>query len=83
MTDSGLLQKMQARDNRMNKLLRDKNKTDEQVFEELFLATLGRFPEAHEVATFKEHRAETKDRSAAFTDVIWALLNTREFILNH
>jgi hypothetical protein len=83
MTDSGLLQKMQARDNRVNRLLRDKGKSDEAVFEELFLATLSRYPEPHEVATFKEHRAETKDRAAAFTEVVWALLNPREFILNH
>jgi uncharacterized protein YdcH (DUF465 family) len=83
MTDQGLYQKMQAKDNRFNKLLKDKNKTDEAIFEELFLAAMSRNPRPEEVATFKEHRAATKDRAAAFTDVTWALLNTREFILNH
>ena len=83
MTDQGLYQKMQAKDNRFNKLLRDKNKTDEAIFEELFLASMSRYPRPEEVATFKEHRAESKDRAAVFTDVAWALLNTREFILNH
>jgi hypothetical protein len=83
MTDQGLLQKMKLPTNRVNSLVQDRNKTDDQVFEELFLATLGRFPKADEIATFKEHRATTNDRGAAFTDVVWALINTREFILNH
>jgi Protein of unknown function (DUF1549)/Protein of unknown function (DUF1553) len=83
MTDSGLLGKMRDGKNRMNSLLKDKSKTDEAVFEELFLGTLSRLPREDEVALFKEHRAESKDRTAAFTDVVWALINTREFILNH
>jgi hypothetical protein len=83
MTDAGLLQKMRTPTNRVMMLLKDRNKTDDQVFEELFLASLSRYPRPEEIATFKEHRAETSDRAAAFTDVVWALLNTREFILNH
>jgi hypothetical protein len=68
---------------RLVALLREKGKTDDAVFEELFLAALGRSPNPDEVATFKDHRATTSDRMNAFTDVVWALLNTREFILNH
>jgi hypothetical protein len=83
MTDSSIIQKLQTKDNRVNKLLRDKNRTDDQVFEEVFLAAMSRYPRPDEVETFKEHRATAKDRAAAFTDVTWALLNTREFILNH
>jgi len=83
MTDNGLLGKMRDGKNRMNQLLKDKSKTDEAVFEELFLGTLSRPPRNDEIALFQEHRAETKDRTAAFTDVVWALINTREFILNH
>jgi hypothetical protein len=83
MTDGGLLQKMTAGDGRVARLVKDKAKTDEAAFEELFLATMSRYPRPDEVATFKEHRAATSNRQAAFTDVAWALLNTREFILNH
>jgi hypothetical protein len=78
-----MLQKMRDQKGRVANLLKDKAKTDDQIFEELFLATLSRPPQTHEIATFKEHRASTSDRAAAFTDVVWALLNTREFILNH
>jgi hypothetical protein len=83
MTDPGLLQKMRDPKNRLTVLLKDKSKTDDVVLDELFLATLTRHPRPDEVATFREHRSTTSDRTAAFSDVVWALLNTREFILNH
>lgn len=83
MTDPELLKKMRNSTNRVALLLNDKSKTDEAIFEELFLATLSRQPKPEELAIFKEHRASRSDRLDAFTDVVWALLNTREFILNH
>jgi hypothetical protein len=83
MTDSGLLQKMKAKDNRIALLLKDRNKTDDEVFEEMFLASLSRFPRPEEIAVFKEHMKSTSNRLNAFTDISWALINTREFILNH
>jgi hypothetical protein len=82
MTDPDLLRKMSNPANRVGKLLKEKT-SDDEVLEELFLAALGRMPSSDEVETFKEHRATTGDRTKAFTDVVWALLNTREFILNH
>lgn len=54
--------------------------------EVLFLATLVRFPESHERERFVAHleRASTpEERRAAFSDVLWALLNSTEFLLNH
>jgi hypothetical protein len=83
MTDSGLLGKMQAKNNRVAKLLADRNKADDEVFEEIFLASLSRYPRPEEIAVFKEHMKSTSNRTNAFTDISWALINTREFILNH
>jgi hypothetical protein len=82
MTDAALLAKLKAKDGRLQKLLQS-NKSDDEVFEELFLATLSRLPNEKEKQLFADTRANTKDRQALFTDVAWALLNTREFILNH
>jgi hypothetical protein len=52
------------------------------IIRDLFLATLVRHPDKREMraamASVKRHRDET-----GFTDVMWALMNTREFILNH
>lgn len=82
MTDTGLLAKFAAPTGRLQTLLKG-NLTDEQVFEELFLATLTRQPSAADRELFNEYRGRAKNRAALFTDVFWALINTREFILNH
>jgi hypothetical protein len=52
------------------------------IIRDLFLATLVRHPDKREMRaameSVKRHKNET-----GFTDIMWALLNTREFILNH
>jgi hypothetical protein len=82
MTDNAVLGKISANDGRLQKLLRS-SMSDDQVLEELFLATLCRLPTASDRKAFAEHRRTVSDRRTAFTDTIWALINTREFILNH
>ncbi|HYT93113.1 MAG TPA: hypothetical protein VEL76_30625, partial [Gemmataceae bacterium] len=82
MTDVGVLAKMKAADGRLGQLLKS-GKSDEQILDELFLATLSRFPRPADRQFFAENRARARDRAAAFTDALWALINTREFILNH
>jgi hypothetical protein len=56
-------------------------KPDEEVIEELFLATLSRRPKTEEVEVAK--RVIAKDRKVGFEDIQWALLNTTEFLVNH
>ncbi|HLW66467.1 MAG TPA: DUF1549 and DUF1553 domain-containing protein [Gemmataceae bacterium] len=82
MTDQQILAKLAQKDNRVRKLLATK-KSDNEVFEELFLATLTRFPTEAEKQTIEKYRSGQANREAAFVDTMWALLNTREFILNH
>ncbi|HKB39006.1 MAG TPA: DUF1549 and DUF1553 domain-containing protein, partial [Gemmataceae bacterium] len=79
MTDPKLLKKITG--GRLARLLPEKT-PDEQVIEELFLATVSRFPDEEERQWSREH-LKTKGRKDAFADVLWALINTREFILNH
>jgi hypothetical protein len=80
MTDPSLLSKITSPSNRLQQLLKS-GKSDAEVLDELFLATLTRLPTEAE----KEHFAKKRvpDRQAAFVDALWALINTREFILNH
>ena len=82
MTDKSVLDKIAAPTGRLQTLLKSKL-TDEQVLEELFVATLTRRPNAADMELFREHQRRAKNRMALFTDVVWALINTREFILNH
>jgi len=52
------------------------------VIEELYLTTLARLPSEKEKAACLATFAET-DRRTAAEDVLWTLLNTKEFLFNH
>ncbi len=59
--------------------------SDEQIIEELFLAALSRRPTAEELQATVGYVAAAgkKGRQLALQDVLWALLNTKEFLFNH
>ena len=59
--------------------------SDKDRLEALFLATLSRRPSERETALcMKQLSAFTaEDRAQAYSDVLWALLNSAEFALNH
>src|SRR5262249_20094443 len=82
MTDLAILAKFQDGKGRLKKLL-DSKTPEESALEELFLATLSRMPNERERQLFTDYRGRGKDRKAVLTDTLWALINTREFILNH
>ena len=57
-----------------------------ETIDELYLATLSRFPEPDErdrLAKYIENGGPQRDRDQALCDVFWALLNSTEFIVNH
>jgi hypothetical protein len=80
MSDPALLAKIEK--GRLQTLL-DVEKPDQAIVEELFLATLSRFPGENERRAAIDHVNETGHRKKAFVDMLWALINTREFIVNH
>ncbi len=82
MTDAAVLAKFTAGDGRVMALAKSKL-TNEELVEELFLATLSRLPKATEKADAVQHLKDAKNRTVGVTDLMWALVNTREFILNH
>jgi hypothetical protein len=57
----------------------DDIKDDEALIVELYLRTLSREPTAEEVQTALAFRRTVGLRTAAFEDLLWALLNTAEF----
>jgi hypothetical protein len=65
---------------RVGKLLAS-NKADDEIIEELFLASLSRRPTAPEIQAAKELMAP--DRKKGVENIEWALLNSAEFLLNH
>jgi hypothetical protein len=82
MVDQSVLTKLRAPKGRLQQLL-DTKKSDAEVADELFLAALSRAPNEKEKALVTERLKAAKSRSEAFSDVLWALINTREFVLNH
>jgi len=56
---------------------------DTERLETLFLGTYSRFPSEDEATIFGKHVKTSDDSRAALGDILWALLNSAEFALNH
>jgi hypothetical protein len=90
--DTGLLQAFQLingelvnqllaeEGNRLGQLL-DGGKSDVEIIREFFLAALSRLPSASEEGTLSNLVAKSKQRRQALEDVVWGLLNSKEFLL--
>jgi hypothetical protein len=62
--------------------LADSTRTPTDIVDELYLAALARYPREKERALILEAFKED-DRRTAVEDVLWTLLNMKEFIYNH
>ena len=82
MNDAEVQAKTAAPDGRLAKLFKE-IKDDRQRVEELYLGTLSRFPTEKEMKKSLDYVARAADRKAGFEDLLWSLLNVREFVLNH
>ena len=71
---------LSRKDNRIGRLLA-KGKSDQEIVEELYLATLCRLPTAVEMRTTTALIAQAAQRRAALEDVAWGLLSAKEFQL--
>lgn len=60
-----------------------RKKTPAAVVETLFLATLSRPPTEAEAKKMLAHLGAAKDKRTAYQDVLWALVNSSEFVSNH
>jgi hypothetical protein len=58
-------------------------KTPEQVVEELYLATVSRVPNQDEIDRGLRFLREAPTPRDGLHDVLWVLLNSREFLFNH
>ncbi|MFP6588720.1 MAG: DUF1553 domain-containing protein, partial [Pirellulaceae bacterium] len=62
----------------------ESNLSESDIVDELYLSTLSRFPVAEErelmVGVFADPAA---NRQTAVEDILWTLINTREFVFNH
>jgi hypothetical protein len=75
-------EKVRAGTNRLGKLLAAKA-ADDDILAELYYAALGRAPLDDEKQIAREHVGKREDKRKAWEDVVWALINTREFLFRH
>ncbi|MBL9139976.1 MAG: DUF1553 domain-containing protein [Verrucomicrobiales bacterium] len=83
MNSRRLQEKLAGTDGRVHALAQGDLPAD-QIVTELYLATLSRFPTAEELRlATAPFDANPATRRAAIEDVLWALLNSAEFVFNH
>jgi hypothetical protein len=76
-------QKVGAAAGRAETLAADKHHTAQQKIDQLYLDFYSRHPDPDELAISIKHLDRTKNDRAAFEDILWALVNTKEFLFNH
>jgi hypothetical protein len=59
------------------------NLNTEEIITDAYLRSLSRLPTTDEMQTSKTFIAESKDPVEGIRAVLWALMNTREFMVNH
>ncbi|QDT98583.1 DUF1549 and DUF1553 domain-containing protein [Gimesia aquarii] len=88
---------LSAPDGRAAQLARDKMKDDQTHINELYLHALSRLPTQNELDTALKHLKKKRKQSKAdpkklsmgqaekdaYEDIIWVMINTKEFLFNH
>lgn len=77
--------KLSGGQSRPAKLAGDKEKPVQEKIRLLYLTAFSREPAADELATAEAYisRAADNQKQQAYEDIVWALLNTKEFLFNH
>ncbi|KAA0143023.1 DUF1553 domain-containing protein [Gimesia chilikensis] len=88
---------LSASDGQAVQLARDKNRDDQTRIKELYLHALSRSPNENELETGLAHLQKKRNQSKAdpnklsleqaekqaYEDIIWVIINTKEFLFNH
>ena len=71
--------KIDDKNGRLSKLIADE-KTDDEIITALFMATWSRTPTDEELTVCNGIISEAPERKEGLGDVLWALINAKEFI---
>ena len=80
--DQDVLSRLDNADGRLPRLLKSVT-DDREVITELYLAALSRFPSDEELDLHVSFVEQAADRDNEMKEILWTLLNVREFIFNH
>lgn len=78
---ASVIEKIRSGEGRLAQFLKV-SKAEDEIIEELFLASLSRWPADKERDAIRQALAEG-GKEEVFRDVFWALLNSKEFSFNH
>ena len=86
-------EKLTSANGRAALLAAERDRDDSQKIRELYLLAFGRSPEPEELSLAlnyltrqvngKDGKPQAADRRQSYEDIIWALMNTKEFLFNH
>jgi hypothetical protein len=82
MNSAGMNEKIAAKNGRVAALLAA-SLPPRRIVDELYLASLSRFPTLEESRVAIQALAAAPERGQAAQDLLWALLNSKEFVFNH
>jgi hypothetical protein len=75
--------KLSAASGRAALLAADKARSPQDKIRDIYLRVYSREPLPDEAAVALAHLTKAKDEKLAFEDILWALVNTKEFLFNH
>lgn len=75
--------KLTAENGRAALLAKDDSRTHEERIAELYQWVYSRSPVADETAVALAHIEKCENAQQAYEDILWALINTKEFLFNH
>jgi len=76
-------EKLSSPTGRAAALAAETGRSNEDKVRDLYLAVYSRQPAEDELAIALDHLQRAKDARQAFEDILWALVNTKEFLFNH
>jgi hypothetical protein len=75
-------QKIRGENSLIERLI-NSGKTTGEIIEELYLRTLSRFPTKEEAQLARQGVGQAPSPREGYEDLLWALLNSKEFLFNH
>ena len=75
-------QKIRAENSLIERLIKS-GKGSREIIEELYLRTLSRFPKKEEAQLAQQGIGQAPTPREGYEDLLWALLNSKEFLFNH
>jgi hypothetical protein len=75
-------QKIRAENSLIERLIKS-GKSSREIIEELYLRTFSRFPKKEEAQLAQQGIGQAPSPREGYEDLLWALLNSKEFLFNH